>query len=60
MNKDTFDLQLYAFIDLLNEFEYTLSVRDRVWNILFPDTRKHSDTLEHWHYLHVLQYEEHY
>ncbi len=60
MNKDTFDLQLYAFIDLLNEFAYTLSVRDRVWNILFPDNRKHSDTLEHWHYLHVLQYEEHY
>jgi hypothetical protein len=54
MNKDIFNLQLYAFIDLLNEFEYTLSVRDRVWNILFPDT------LEHWHYLHVLQYEEHY
>lgn len=54
MNKRAFDLQLFTFIDGLNQFEYSLSVRDRIWNILFPDTH------EHWQHLHVLQYGEHY
>jgi len=54
MKIDEFASALYAFISSLNGYEYSLSYRDRIWNILFPDKNKH------WQHLQIQQYERTY
>ena len=42
--------QVYAFLRSLNRFEYSLSVLDHVWNIIFLDKQSH------WNHLQATKY----
>ena len=54
MKETDFILHSYKFISSLKDFEYTLDIRDRIWNIIFPDQN------DQWYHLHIRQYEDTY
>ena len=41
---------LFAFLKDLEQFNYELSVTDKVWKVLFPGKA------DAWHYIHVTRY----
>lgn len=45
------NVSVFAFIEQLHGFECSLSGRDRIWRVLFPDDR------QRWHCLNVSEYE---
>lgn len=49
-----FKNNIFTFINELNQFDYEISYKDRIWRLIFPDKKNK------WHYFHITKYNETY